>query len=283
MPDLSHCRALLFTPGNRPERFAKAATTGADGLILDLEDAVAAPAKDDARATVVAHFRGDFRAGLAPHQLKGLRVNNIHTPAGVRDLDALVSSGVTPDFLLLPKVESAFEVRLYARHLEGGQAGIAFGCLIESARGLEAAMAIAQADPRVRILAFGGVDLAADLRAELAWEPLLYGRSRLVQAAASAGLGLLDVPHLALDDAAALAAECARVKALGFTSKLAIHPKQVAPILAAFTPTAAEVDRAARMVAALEQAGGNAVEFEGKMLEGPVVKAAQRVLALARR
>jgi citrate lyase beta subunit len=283
MPDLSHCRALLFTPGNRPERFAKAAATGADGLILDLEDAVAAPAKDDARATVVAHFRGDFRAGLAPHQLKGLRVNNIHTAAGVRDLDALVSSGVAPDFVLLPKVESAFEVRLYARHLEGGQAGIAFGCLIESARGLEAAMEIAQADPRVRILAFGGVDLAADLRAELAWEPLLYGRSRLVQAAASAGLGLLDVPHLALDDEAALAAECARVKALGFTSKLAIHPKQVAPILAAFTPTAAEVDRAARMVAALEQAGGNAVEFEGKMLEGPVVKAAQRVLALARR
>jgi len=283
MPDLSHCRALLFTPGNRPDRFAKAAATGADGLILDLEDAVAAPAKDDARATVVAHFRGDFRAGLAPHQLKGLRVNNIHTPAGVRDLDALVSSGVAPDFVLLPKVESAFEVRLYARHLEGGQAGIAFGCLIESARGLEAAMEIAQADPRVRVLAFGGVDLAADLRAELAWEPLLYGRSRLVQAAASAGLGLLDVPHLALDDEAALAAECARVKALGFTSKLAIHPKQVAPILAAFTPTAAEVDRAARMVAALEQAGGNAVEFEGKMLEGPVVKAAQRVLALARR
>ena len=283
MSDLSHCRALLFTPGSRPDRFAKAAATGADALILDLEDAVAAPAKDDARATVIAHFRGDFRAGLAPHQLKGLRVNNIHTPAGVRDLDALVSSGVAPDFVLLPKVESAFEVRLYARHLEGGQAGIAFVCLIESARGLDAAMEIADADRRVRVLAFGGVDLAADLRAELAWEPLLYGRSRLVQAAASAGLGLLDVPHLALDDAAALAAECARVKALGFTSKLAIHPKQVAPILAAFTPTAAEVDRATRMVAALEQAGGNAVEFEGKMLEGPVVKAAQRVLALARR
>jgi (S)-citramalyl-CoA lyase len=283
MSDLSHCRALLFTPGNRPDRFAKAAATGADALILDLEDAVAAPAKDDARATGVAHFRGDFRAGLAPHQLKGLRVNNIHTSAGVRDLDALVSSGVAPDFVLLPKVESAFEVRLYARHLEGRLAGIAFGCLIESARGLEAAMEIAQVDPRVRVLAIGGVDLAADLRAELAWEPLLYGRSRLVQAAASAGLGLLDVPHLALDDEAALAAECARVKALGFTSKLAIHPKQVAPILAAFTPTAAEIDRAARMVAALEQAGGNAVEFEGKMLEGPVVKAAQRVLALARR
>ncbi len=281
--DLAHCRALLFTPGNRAERFAKAAATGADALILDLEDAVAAPAKDEARAILIEHFRGDFRAGLGPQQLKGLRVNNIHTGPGLRDLDALASSGVVPDFVMVPKVESAFEVRLYARHLEGAQAAIGLVCLIESARGLEAAMEIAQADPRVRVLAFGGVDLAADLRAELAWEPLLYGRSRLVQAAASAGLGLLDVPHLALDDAAALRTDCQRVKALGFTGKLAIHPKQVAPIVDAFTPTAAEVDRATRMIAALEQAGGNAVEFEGKMLEGPVVKAARRVLALARR
>ena len=281
--DLAHCRVLLFTPGNRPERFAKAAATGADALILDLEDAVAVQAKDEARAILFEHLRGEFRAGVAPHQLKGLRVNNIHTGAGVRDLDALVSSGVAPDFVMLPKVESAFEVRLYARHLAGAQSGIAFLCLIESARGLEAAMEIASADPRVRALAFGGVDLAADLRAELAWEPLLFGRSRLVQAAASAGLGLVDVPHLALDDAAALAGECARVKALGFTGKLAIHPQQVAPILAAFTPTAAEVERATRMVAALEKAGGNAVEFEGKMLESPIVKSALRTLALAKR
>jgi citrate lyase beta subunit len=281
--EISHCRAFLFTPGNRPERFAKAAATDADALILDLEDAVAARGKDEARATVVEHFRGDFRAGLAAHQLKGVRVNNIHTAAGVRDLDALVSSGVAPDFVMLPKVESAFEVQLYARHLQGAQGGVGFVCLVESARGLEAAMEIAAADPRVRILAFGGVDLAADLRAELAWEPMLYGRSRLVQAAASAGLGLVDVPHLALDDAEGLRAECLRVKALGFTGKLAIHPKQVGPIVEAFTPTVAEVERAERMVAELEKAGGNAVEFEGKMLEGPVVKAARRVLALARR
>jgi citrate lyase beta subunit len=282
-PDISHCRAFLFTPGNRPERFAKAAATGADALILDLEDAVAARGKDEARSIVVEHFRGDFRAGLAPHQLKGLRVNNIHAPAGVRDLDALVSSGIVPDFVMLPKVESAFEVRLYTRHLQGPQRGVGFMCLVESAHGLEAAMDIAAADPRVRALAFGGVDLAADLRAELAWEPMFYGRGRLVQAAASAGLGLVDVPHLALDDTAALRAECLRVRALGFTGKLAIHPKQVAPIIEAFTPTAAEVERAERMIAELDRAGGDAVEFEGKMLEGPVVKAARRVLALARR
>jgi citrate lyase beta subunit len=276
-PDVALCRVLLFTPGSRPDRFAKAAATGADGLILDLEDAVALAGKDAARATLVEHFRAGHRSGLAPAQLGGLRVNNIHTGAGVRDLDALATAGVRPDFVVLPKVESAFEVRLYARHLPG----IALVCTIESGRGLEAASEIAHADPQVRALAFGGVDLAADLRAELAWEPLLYGRSRLVQAAAAAGVGLLDVPHLALDDAAALAAECERVKALGFTGKLAIHPRQVAPIVAAFTPTAAEVERARRMIAALEQAGGNAVEFEGKMLEGPVVRSARRTLALA--
>jgi citrate lyase beta subunit len=277
--DVAHCRVLLFTPGSRPDRFPKAAATGADGLILDLEDAVSLAGKNEARATLVEHFRAGHRRGLAAEQICGLRVNNIHTGAGVRDLDALVSAGIAPDFIVLPKVESASEVRLYARHLPE----IPLVCTIESGRGLEAAMEIAHADARVRTLAFGGVDLAADLRAELAWEPLLYGRSRLVQAAASAGLGLLDVPHLALDDAAALAAECARVKALGFTGKLAIHPKQVAPIREAFTPSAAEVERAARMIAALEAAGGNAVEFEGKMLEGPVVRSARRMLALTRR
>jgi citrate lyase beta subunit len=279
VPDVAFCRVLLFTPGSRPDRFAKAAATGADGLILDLEDAVSLPGKDAARATLVEHFRAGHRRGLAAGQRCGLRVNNIHTAAGVRDLDALVSAAIAPDFVVLPKVESAIEARLYARHLPE----IPLVCTIESARGLEAALEIAHADARVRALAFGGVDLAADLRAELAWEPLLYGRSRLVQAAASAGIGLLDVPHLALDDEAALAAECARVKALGFTGKLAIHPKQVEPIRAAFTPTAAEIDRAARMIAALEQAGGNAVEFEGKMLEGPVVRSARRMLALAGR
>jgi citrate lyase beta subunit len=279
MHDVGLCRVLLFTPGNRPDRFAKAASTGADGLILDLEDAVSLAGKDDARATLVAHFHAGHRRGLAPGQVCGLRVNNIHTPAGVRDLDALACAGIAPDFVVLPKVESAFEARLYARHLPG----VPLVCTVESARGLEAAFDIAHADPAVRALAFGGVDLAADLRAEFAWEPLLHGRSRLVQAAASAGLGLLDVPHLGLEDVPALEAECARVKALGFTGKLAIHPRQVAPILAAFTPTAAEIDRAARMIAALEAAGGNAVEFEGKMLEGPVVRSARRMLGLARR
>jgi (S)-citramalyl-CoA lyase len=275
VPDVGLCRVLLFTPGNRPDRFAKAAATGADGLILDLEDAVSAAGKDEARATLIEHFRAGHRRDLAPGQVGGLRVNNIHTAAGVRDLDALVTSGVAPDFVLLPKVESAVEVRLYARHLPA----IPLVCTIESARGLDAASDIANAAPQVRAIAFGGVDLAADLRAELAWEPLLWGRSRLAQAAATAGIAAIDVPHVVIDDEAGLRSDALRVKAMGYTAKLAIHPKQVPPILEVFTPTAAEIERARGIVAACEAAGGNVVEYQGKMVDEPVVKAAQQLLA----
>jgi citrate lyase beta subunit len=276
-PDVALCRVLLFTPGNRPDRFAKAAATGADGLILDLEDAVSLAGKDEARTILVEHFRAGHRSGLAAGQVCGLRVNNIHTAAGVRDLDALVTSGVGPDFVLLPKVESAVEVRLYVRHLPA----IPLVCTIESARGLEAATEIANADSRVRALAFGGVDLAADLRAELAWEPLLWGRGRLVQAAATAGIAALDVPHVVIDDEAGLRNDAARAKAMGYTAKLAIHPKQVPPILEVFTPTPAELERARGIVAADEAAGGNVVEYQGKMVDAPVVKAARQLLARA--
>lgn len=265
-------RSWLFVPALRaPEWLPKAIATGADAVILDLEDAVSLADKDAARATLVEYF-GQKRPGF------GLRVNNIHTPAGVKDLDALVTSRVAPEFIMLPKVESAFEPRLYAQHL-----GLPLLCIIESARGLEAAAEIASADPLVGALAFGGADLAADLRAEFAWEPLLWGRGRVVQAAASAGIAAIDVPHVVLDDEAGLRADAARVKAMGYSGKLAIHPKQVAPLLAIFTPTAAEVERASAIVAAFEAAQGNVVEVQGKMVDGPIVKSAQRVLALARR
>jgi (S)-citramalyl-CoA lyase len=272
-------RVFLFTPANRPERFPKAAATGADALILDLEDAVAGAGKAEARANLVAHFRGDWRRDLARGQVCGLRVNNLHTAAGLRDLAEIAEAGLRPDFVVVPKVESAAEVRVYARHLPG----VALLPAIESARGVEAAIDIATADPLVQGLAFGGADLAVDLRAALTWEPMLAARSRLVQAAAIAGIAVVDVPHFVLDDADGIKADAARAKALGFTAKLAIHPKQIAPIVEVFTPSDAEIAEAREIVAALEKAGGNAVEYRGKMVEGPVVKAAQRVIALADR
>jgi citrate lyase beta subunit len=284
--DLSTIKSLLFTPGTRPDRFGKAVTTAADGLIIDLEDAVGPGDKDSARSGVAEWFRQRTES-TRPGFLFCLRVNSPYTEAGLRDLVALVElakAGCAPDAVLLPKVESAVEVELVARHLRAagqGGAGVALVGLIESAAGLEQAFSIAGATPMLCALAFGGVDLAADLRAEFTWESLLWGRGRIVQAAASRGLGLLDVPYLGIGDDAGLAAECARVKAMGFGGKLAIHPNQVETIARAFTPTAAEVEHAQGVLAAYTAASGGACTYRGKMVDEPVVIVARQVLARA--
>ncbi len=284
MKDLSLARALLFTPGNRPERFAKAAATRADGLIIDLEDAVGPADKAGARAGVIEWLRthtGFARADF----LVCVRMNSVYTSAGLADLLALADlarAGFAPDALLVPKVESAVEIELVARHLRmagANGAAITLAALIESARGLEHASAIARATPMLRTLGFGGADLAADLNCGFAWEPLLAARSRVVQAAAGAGLAVLDVPYLDINDDAGLAAESARVKSLGFTGKLAIHPRQVDPIIDAFTPTAAEIENAQGVMAAYAAAAGGVCVYRGKMVDEPVMRAARRALA----
>ena len=279
MLDAKRIKALLFTPGNRPERFAKAESTGADGLIIDLEDAVGAGEKDHARAAVATWLK-ERKVPAQADFLICLRINSVYTEAGLRDLLAvleLARAGCAPEALLLPKVESAVEVELVARHLKGA---IPLLALIESAAGLEQAYAIADASS-LRGLAFGGVDLAADLGCAFAWEPLLAGRARVVQAAASRGLGVLDVPYLDIQDGAGLTAECLRAKAMGFNGKLAIHPGQVAGIAAAFTPTAPEVEFAQGVLAAYQAAAGGVCTYRGKMIDEPVVIAARSLLARA--
>jgi citrate lyase beta subunit len=278
--DLNLVKALLFTPGTRLERFAKAEATAADGVIIDLEDAVGPGDKDSARNGVADWLR-QRGAPSRKDFLVCLRVNSVYTRAGLRDLLAVVEladAGRAPDVLMMPKVESAQEIELVSRHLRGA---VPLLCLIESAAGLEQAFAIARA-PSVRGLAFGGVDLAANLRCIFAWEPLLAARSRVVQAAASRGLGVLDVPFLDIQDGAGLAAECARAKAMGFNGKLAIHPGQVEAIAAAFTPSAEEVEFARGVLGAYEAAKGGVCTYRGKMIDEPVVASARQVLARAR-
>ncbi|MDP3861033.1 MAG: aldolase/citrate lyase family protein, partial [Phaeovulum sp.] len=140
---------------------------------------------------------------------------------------------------------------------------------------------VAAALGRDDALGFGGADLAADLGAAFEWEPLFAARGALVIAAAAVGIGLFDVPHLDLADAAALRAEALRVRAMGFTGKLAIHPAQVAPILDAFQPSETEITRARRVLAALDAARGGAAQLDGKMIDLPVANAARRILARA--
>ncbi|MDO8776535.1 MAG: CoA ester lyase [Burkholderiaceae bacterium] len=275
--DLSAVRSLLFTPADRPERFSKAVASGADGVVLDLEDAVAAVAKTAARDAAL-----NFLAGHADDVLWVLRINHFKTQAGLEDLLALRRVLRMPAAIMLPKVESPGEVDAAVAHLHCNGSSPLIVALIESSRGLGAADAIA-AHPAVGALAFGGADLAADMGAEMAWEPLLFARSRIVQAAAASQIAAWDVPFLDLRDDTGLTRETVAAKALGYSAKLAIHPAQVGSINAVFSPTQRQVERAQQVVAASARSAGGVCVVEGKMIDQPVVLAAQRTLQLARR
>lgn len=278
MINFNTIRTMLFTPGNRPDRFAKAETTGADGMIIDLEDAVSLPDKDKAREVVVEYLKNSAKKTSF---LQCLRINSPKTQAGINDLAAILQSGITPDAIVIPKTE--FPAELIILDSLFSSKSIPYLALIETALGLKNAADIATASPNVKALCFGGADFAADLGAELVWEPMLNARSALVRAAAIGGIAVLDVPYLHLKDIddSGILEETRRVKALGFTGKLAIHPKHIKPILDTFTPSEDEAKRAQRIVDAYNAAKGNVCEIDGKMIDVPVIRSAQRILELA--
>ncbi len=269
--------SLLFTPGTRPERFAKTGTSGADGIIIDWEDGVPHADKDRVRTENIAWLREHGRVG-APPFLCALRVNCLRTPAGHADLDALNAAALHLDVVVLPKVESADEVHFALGKLFGKPRVV---CLIETVRGVRHAYEIAAASPQVAAVGFGGFDLSAETGGEPTWDALLWPRTQVVHACAAAGVAALDQPYIDLGDATGLAAECARVRALGFVGKLAIHPQQCATIQAAFQPTSEQVARAQQLVAAFEAADGHVANIGGQMIDVPMYRSAQRVLAHA--
>lgn len=259
--------SMLFVPGNRPERYAKALATGAGVVCVDLEDAVPDEAKRSARDSALAALG---------HERLGLRVNGVTTRAGLEDLLALADAGRDPAILFVPKVESPAELGVVRGVL--GDA-VALVPLIETVKGLRAAHDIAAA-PGVAGLMFGGGDFAGELGIVLAWEPVLTARQLLVMAASGAGLPVIDVPYLALDDLVGLEAETRRAKAMGFDCKAAIHPGQIDTINAVFRPTPAELAEAEAATQAFAKSGGAAVRFEGRMLEEPVMRRYRRMLAM---
>ena len=274
-------RSFIFMPGLKPEMFPKAAASGADILCVDLEDAILPGDKDEARRRTMALMASGPDAGGAE---TAVRINSPRTPAGLADLAAVARAGAAgPPALMLPKVASADEVALVSDLLDDAGLATTLHVIVESAAGLEATPAIARAGPRVRALFFGAVDYSSDVGARNAWEPLLYARSRLVAAAAAAGLDAIDVPWLDLEDLDGMTAEAEKSRALGFVGKGAIHPRQIAPLHAVFSPSPEEVARARRVVAAFEEAGTGLVVIDGKLVEKPVLRAMERVLDRARR
>jgi len=306
---LAEARTLLFVPGDRPERHAKALGAGADGVIIDLEDAVAPAAKAAAaealRATWPALAATPGRPPLV------LRCNAAGTPWFEADL--ALAAALRPDALLLPKAESPEQLAACAARLaldpaagaegspcagaprtagatEGGGVGgpdqpaIALLPLIETAAGLAAVRPIAASGQVLRLI-LGHLDLQADLGLACSDDEreLDAVRFELVLASRLAGLPApLDGVTVATDDAARLAADTERARRFGFTGKLCIHPRQVAGVHAGFAPGAERLAWARRVLDAVAAMPNGAEAVDGKMVDAPVIKLAQQVLAAAR-
>ncbi|WP_379554265.1 HpcH/HpaI aldolase/citrate lyase family protein [Qipengyuania sp. DGS5-3] len=261
--------SLLFVPGSRPDRFAKAKVGGADLTVIDLEDAVATEDKVSARDAALAQI-AESKAGWA------IRINPVPTAAGVRDLALLADTDMLPDTLLVPMVESAAELDVIAGVL--GTHCPALVPLVETPKGLRRGLEIAS-HGSVTAMMFGGGDFSSELGVELAWEPLLTARQQVILACAEARKPAIDVPYIKLDDDAGLAEECVRAQSIGFAAKAAIHPRQLPAIKSAFAPSEAEVTEAREALAAYEAGGERAIRFNGRMLEAPFIKKYRAVIA----
>ncbi len=271
-------RSLLFTPGLRTDRFAKALQGDADMVCIDLEDGVAPDFKTEARDKAIPALHDPALGGSAA---RAIRINPIKTGDGMRDLLALGDAGTAPPAILLPKVESPEDVRWAAELLdETGYDTTKLMVIIETGRALEAALEIAAASPRIDTLLFGGADLSAEFGATLDWEALHYARGRAVHAASSAVLDLIDVPSLDIKDEDGLRREARLAQRMGFTGKAAIHPIQLPPINEVFSPDAETVEFARRVLAAYEESDAGVALLDGKVVEMPVVRAMRRALAI---
>ncbi len=281
-------RSLLFIPGNRPNMIQNGEVLPADALIFDLEDSVLPQDKDAARDLVASALRTmDFGS-----RERIVRINDLESPQARADLAAVVPAGA--ETILLPKTggrKAIEDLDALLTDLED-QAGRRQGetriiALIETARGIENALEIAEASARVTALALGAEDLSADLACPRTREGLeiFYSRSRLVMAARAAGIEALDTPFIDAHDLEGCLADTRFAIGLGFTGKLCISPFHLKTIHEAFAPDQAQYDQAHRIIAAMRRGreeGTGAVSLDGKMIDPPIVRQAERVIELGR-
>jgi citrate lyase subunit beta/citryl-CoA lyase len=274
-------------PAAPAAKLAKGATLAADEIVVDLEDAVVPAAKDDARAAAAAALAGEWTAPAV-----AVRVNAIGSPWCHLDLLALAASGRDALTAVVPKVEHPDDLAFVDRLLAGAEAAagrlrpVRLLALIETAAGLSAAGAIARASARLDGLVLGYADLAASLGrsggdGSQEWR---FAQETVLVAARAAGIQAIDGPHLGVRADDAFRAAVAHARALGFDGKWAIHPAQLEPLRAAFTPTDDELAEARATLAALEAAaatGAGAVAAGDRMLDEALAVSARRVLARA--
>ena len=271
-------RSFIFTPGLKPEMFPKALASGTDIVCIELEDGIAPKDKAKARQKALALFK-------TPQSDDGvervLRINSMRERFGMEDVNAIISTKTPPPALMMPKVRTPDEVVLLDQLLTEAGHVTRLHVIIETNEGLEAAYDIAKCSDRIDALFFGGVDMAAELRCPNTFESLIYARSRVVHASASAGLDVLDVPYLDLDDLQGMKKEAERVRDLGFTGKGSIHPKQIAALNEVFTPSKEKISRARSVISEFEAADTGLVVIDGKLVEKPVLREMYRIVSIA--
>ncbi len=269
-------RSVLFSPGDQPDLMRKAPEAAADTIVFDLEDAVTPERKPDAR-TAVTDVLTD--PAFDPSCEVCVRVNADPSVAA-KDLDVVIAEDPRLDSVMLPKAESAADVRELASLLEERGADLPVVALCESARGVLNAQEIAAASA-VDAVAFGAEDLSADIGATRteAGEEVSYARQHVVLAAAAAGVDAIDTVFTDIEDTDRLAEETAFAVQLGYDGKMAIHPGQVPIINEAFTPDPDEVEWAERVLAARDEAEGRGVfRVDDEMIDAPLLARAERVM-----
>jgi citrate lyase beta subunit len=280
-------RALLYMPGDDRHKIEKALTLGVDCICMDMEDGVAPNRKAEARRTITMALRGlDF--GRSD---KLVRLNAVGSGLETADIQAVLP--FKPDGVVLPKVETLEQIQWASEKIEAAE--LAYGWPVHSIRllaGVETPKAILNlkdiaSHPRLEALIFGGEDFAASIHARRTPEALelLYARSAVVTAGAAYGLQAIDMVSVDFKDLEALRREARFGAGLGYAGKQVIHPNQVAPVQEVFTPDEAEIESARRLVEAFQEhqaKGAGAFALDGRMIDMPLVKAAQGVLERAR-
>ncbi|WP_421731072.1 HpcH/HpaI aldolase/citrate lyase family protein [Brevundimonas sp.] len=263
-------QSWLFVPGSRPDRFAKAANSGAGAVILDLEDAVAEADKETARD----HVLQGLVALVGESALRAVRINPLTRAVGLLDLAAIAGSATSPDFVVIPKVEHPEQVRLAAAVLSEAKGLVGLIALIESAAGLARVAEIGLADPALRGLMFGAADYAADMGQTVGAFDDRIARSLVANGAALGGVIAIDSPWFDMDDLTGLEAGCVQARQMGFSAKAAIHPKHLQAIHAHFGWSDEERERAGRILTAAPDGVG---VLDGRMVDRAMVRWAQRV------
>src|SRR3990172_6169875 len=277
-------RSALYVPGNSAKMLQKARGISADALLLDLEDAVSAGGKDAARSLVASTFGEPWPTDKAVF----VRLNFLSSDIWEQDLESILPQ--LPSGLVIPKVESADQVRLIDRQIDAvaraawvDASSVALIVMLESALGILRALEIATASPRLCGLLLGTEDLTLDAGLQRTPEglELLHARSQIVFAAAAAGIQALDGIWADIADLEGLRRDAVRGRSLGFSGKSLIHPSHVPVVNEVFSPSQEEIDRARRVVAAFassERHGVGAISFEGQMLDRPHLERARRLL-----